>query len=295
MNLEELSHKSLDQLQLTTSRLYYRLAAGVHRSRSFSEAKIEFTDYKMYEAGDDLKQIDWKLFARTDRLYVKKSNFDTSIKTNILFDMSGSMGFGDKKFLCAQALSHIISHIIEKQGDYLGLLTFNDKFIYYPPRCRKNYYSYLRKELERVQPGKETRLSQSLDFLFAQNLKRSLIIIISDFLCEPEEVINRLKRFHSLGSEILLCNVFDPHERTIPYENYCEFLDLETKESMIIQVDKIRSLYLETVNQFYKDWQKSCLQMGIPFVDFSTETSVVDAISIYLKSRSHYQSRRSSK
>lgn len=263
---------------------------GLHKS-PFHGFSVEFSEHRQYMPGDNIRDIDWKVYGRTDRYYIKQYEEETNMKANILVDMSGSMGYsshGITKFQYARYLAAALSYLLLKQRDAVGVTLFSDQIHrYLPPKSTNSYIKYLLKELEKAEPQKnETVVSQALHAM-AEKMKRpGLIILISEFLYEDiEKILEGLRHFRYYNHEVIVFNILDPKDRNFDFTDEATFVDMETGEELKTQPHLIKNQYREMIDGFYEELKNECHNMQIDFQNIFTTDPFDKAMMRYLFKR----------
>nr|WP_281384119.1 DUF58 domain-containing protein [Pelagicoccus albus] len=222
--------------------------AGLHRS-PYHGFSVEFSEYRQYSPGDDLRYLDWKALARTDREFLKVFEDETNLRCQVAFDASRSMDFTSlsySKFDYARTLAATLSYFLGKQRDVVGLARFDSRITdYQEPRWRPGHFQRLLAILERDPEGKGTDLAEVLVELRRLNRKRSLFIIISDFLSDPESWQAELSYLSSMGHDVRALQILDPAETDLQYGKAAYWDDLETGETRFVDPDSARDNYVE--------------------------------------------------
>lgn len=261
---------------------------GLHRSpyRGFS---VEFTDYRPYMPGDEPKRIDWKIYGKTDRYYVKEFEEETNLKAYLLLDASGSMGYSSKglskleysSYLCAS-----LSYLLLKQQDSVGLVVFDHSIRkYIPPRSTYTHLHVLLKELDGIRPGGETSLSGTFHELAGRIKRRGLIIVCSDLFDDPEEVLLGLKHFRHKKHEVICFQVLDNWERDFPFNRAYLFKDMETGEELPVEPRQVGEDYRIRMSRFLDQYRRRLRENLIDWVPLSTHTPFDAALFSYLAKR----------
>ena len=261
--------------------------SGLHSSpyKGFSQ---EFADYRQYMPGDEPKYIDWKVYGRNDRFYIKEYQEETNLRTYIMLDKSGSMGFGEKisKLEYAKYLSASLAYLLLKQKDSVGLATFDEKIDYIiPPSVKKSNFVEILKLIDRVTPSKETSLSNVLYELAQKTKKRGLIIVISDLLDEPRSVVKALRSFRYRKHEILVFHILDRKEYEFSFSKAALFKDLEDGSEMMIEPSMIRASYQRKFKQLLQFYRHQLLDSHIDYEMIFTTTQYDRALFSYLQKR----------
>ncbi|MEO0122847.1 MAG: DUF58 domain-containing protein [candidate division WOR-3 bacterium] len=260
---------------------------GLHHSpyKGFSQ---EFTDYRPYIAGDEVKWIDWKIYARRDRFYVKEYQEETNLRGYILLDKSGSMGYGKKitKLEYAKFLSACIAYLLFKQRDGVGIITFDTKINeFIPPSARKINFTRSIEVIDKVNPGNETSLANVLFDLGQRIKRRGLVILISDLFDDPIRVLKSLKSFRARKHEIIVFQIIDPDEFIFPFSETALFQDMETNEHLVIEPKAIKHSYQKNFRAFLDYYQKGMFESHIDYELINTTQSYDRALISYLHKR----------
>ncbi|NOZ64180.1 MAG: DUF58 domain-containing protein [Caldiserica bacterium] len=281
--IDPLLLSKISRLNLIAKLVVEGFISGLHRSphQGFS---IEFTEHKIYTPGDDLKYLDWKVFARTDRYYLKRFQEETNLKCYILLDTSRSMIFGSgevSKMDYAKFLAASLSYLLTKQKDAVGLLTFNEDISQYlPPKSTTRHLHRILEVLEETKAENKTCLSKIFHAL-AENIKRrGLIIVISDLFDEPEEVIKAIRHFRHRKHEVIVFHILDPYEISFDFRDLGEFLDLETGERIFLNPHLVREEYWAKLDSFIYQYRKVFSESRVEYV----KTDISHPLDIFLLS-----------
>ncbi|MFH1238575.1 MAG: DUF58 domain-containing protein [bacterium] len=262
--------------------------AGLHQSpfRGFS---LEFAQHRQYSRGDELKYLDWKIYGRSDRFYIRQYQEETNLKSYIILDASASMGYGTRgisKLQYAAYLASSLAYLMLKQQDSVGLGTFSSQLdSYIPPRANKQHLAVILEELEKVVPAGETDISCILEGLGGHIKKRGLIIFVSDLFDEPDKVIKALKYFRFQKHEVIMFHLLDPAERELPFDDLILFEDMEKHSQVVSEPDLIRREYKNLMAGFIEKYKLSCHQSGIDYCLMDTSVPLDKALSAYLAKR----------
>lgn len=258
----------IKSLQLRARVIVEGFYAGLHRSpfRGFS---AEFSEYREYSPGDDVRYVDWRLYARSDRYYVKQFEDETNLFCHILVDTSRSMAFGSQgvsKSDYARTLAATIAHFLHLQHDAVGLVTFDEKITeYLPPRHRPSYLQHLMAALQREPAGRSTNLARPLEQI-AQNVRRrGLIILISDLLAPSVDLNKQLGYLRSRGHDVMVLRVLDPAELDFPFPEARVFLDMESGNKMYVDPQSAREEYLRRFRTHADSLRRCCSDLGIEY------------------------------
>jgi uncharacterized protein (DUF58 family) len=271
--------------------------SGRHRS-PYHGYSVEFAEHREYAPGDDLRDLDWQVYARSDRYYIKQYIEETNLRATILLDASGSMAYrGDNaarhqgrplsKFEYARFLAASLVRLLLSQQDAVGLVTFDTAIRrYLPSRARTNHLNVLLEEMFAAGPGGETALATVFHEIAERVHRRSLLIIISDLFDRPEDILKALHHFRFRKHEVILMHVMADEELTFPFKNWSQFRDLEQDgQQLDIDPESLRSAYLAEVRAFLDTLEKGCGEMRIDYVPFSTKQDFGLALAGYLAHR----------
>lgn len=277
----------LSRLDLKAKLVVEGFMSGLHSSpyKGFSQ---EFADYRQYMPGDEPKRIDWKVFGRSDRFYIKEFQEETNLRAYILLDKSGSMGYGRKinKLEYAKYLSASLAYLLFKQKDSVGIATFDTEIKeIIPPSSKRTNFMQILKAIDKAAPSGETSLSNIL-FQLAQKIKRrGLVILLSDLLDEPEIVLKSLRSFRCRKHEILVFHILDIDEYKFPFNKSAIFRDLEDGTEMVIQPNIIRESYQKNFSRLLKFYRYRLLESYIDYEIIYTNTPYDKALFSYLQKR----------
>ena len=275
-------------LELVARAVVEGFIAGLHRS-PYKGFSVDFMEYRPYIPGDDLMRIDWKLFARTDRYFIKEFEDETNTRLNLLVDISHSMGYSSTsltKMQYAFYLASSLAYLMIRQRDAVGLTLFDDKIIErIPPRSSKGHLHTILTHMERAELGAETALGKPLHEMAEQQRRRGFMVLISDLLADAEALVDGLKHFRFNGHEVLVFHILDPQEVHFDFTDVVEFEDLETGEKMLIEAESAREQYLENFNRFRERLRKECGLLGVDYTLLTTDQPLDFALFNYLASR----------
>lgn len=277
----------LSRLDLKARLIVEGFLSGLHASpyKGFSQ---EFADYRQYMPGDEPKRIDWKVFGRRDRLYVKEYQEETNLRAYLLLDKSGSMQYGGtlNKLEYAKYLTASLAYLLFKQKDSVGIATFDTTIneIILPSSKRVNFMRIL-ETIEKSRSGGETSLSNVL-FELAQKMKRrGLVILISDLFDEPEHVVTSLRSFRCRKHEVLVFQIIDEDEYKFPFNESALFRDLEDDTEMVINPKVIRESYRKKFTELLAYYRQRLLESHVDYEIIFTNTSYDKALFSYLQKR----------
>ncbi|MBN1903064.1 DUF58 domain-containing protein [Candidatus Sumerlaeota bacterium] len=279
----------LANLNLVARLVVEGFISGLHKS-PYQGFSVEFAEYRKYCPGDNLRYLDWKVLAKSDRYYIKRFQEETNLKSMILLDASGSMGYASGsisklQYACYAAAS--LAYLMIRQQDSVGLAAFDSELqTYLVPRSHPRHLKDILLALERQKAGRETDL-QGVFNLLAQRLKRrGLIIILSDLFDHPESVMRALAHFRHKKHEVIVFHILDACEKEFPFKELVEFEDLETGERLPIQPRLIRESYLKEMERFCDTYRTMCGEHKIDFVPLVTNAPLDVLLINYLSKRS---------
>jgi len=263
---------------------------GLHRS-PYHGFSVEFAEYRQYIPGDEPRFVDWKLFGKTDRYYVKVFEEETNLKGMILLDKSASMGFqgsGITKLRWGSLLAAALSYMMIKQQDASGLVVFDDDVrTFLPARSVRGHLYQILKQLEGVDPSERTKIGTALHHMAERLKRRGLVILISDLFDDPKAIMNGLKHFRHRQHEVLVFHVLDDLERTFDYKEEARFVDMETNQEIRSQPWFVRGEYQERVDSWTSSLARQCREQHIDYVPMTTSAPFDLALMAYLNKRAH--------
>lgn len=278
----------LDNMALRARLVVEGFIIGLHKS-PYHGFSVEFAEHRPYIPGDDVKHIDWKLYGKTDRFYIKQFEEETNLKSYILLDKSSSMGYGSgriSKLSYSSYLSAALGYLMLKQKDGVSLTLFDSEGCdYIPPLAKKSHLNLILTALEDLSPGGETEISPLLHQMAEKIKKRGLIILISDLLDDPRRVITGLKHFRHKRHEVILFHILDPREISFSFNRQTRFIDMETEDMMMTEPWHIRETYQTAIESFIETYKRECRENNIDYALLTTDRSLDIALSEYLNKR----------
>ena len=262
---------------------------GLHAS-PFHGFSVEFSEHRKYTPGDDPKDIDWLVYAKTDKYYVKKFEAETNITGYLVMDLSRSMGYTYRqeltKFDYAICLAAALAYLMIHQQDPVGLLTFDRKLRNsLAPRSRRSHLGDMLSLLAKLKPEGETDIAASLIQVAALLKHTSLVMIFSDLLAEPDAVLESLYRLRHGGHDVILFHILDEAEVRFPFGGMVELEDPEDHRRLAIDADGFRRDYLAEVEAFRDRYRRECVQSRIDYVPLDTSMQFDRALMEYLVNR----------
>ena len=281
----------LGHLELVARGIVEGFLIGLHESpkRGFS---AEFADNRPYHRGDDPRYLDWKVLARTDRLFVKQFEEETHLRAYLLLDVSASMGWISdpervpSKVEYARLLAACLSLLLIRQGDATGLIAFDERLrAHLAPRATRGHWRRLIHELERLAPEGKTEAGTAIKELSGRLRRRGLVILISDLLVDPDTTRTALRYLRHRGHEVLLFHIMDPGERELPAAGEAIFYDPETGEELGANSAALRKEYREAVRGAIEGWRKEALRWRADYACLTTDQPLGLALWRFLRKR----------
>ena len=275
--------------------------AGLHRS-PYKGFSVEFTENRPYMPGDELKRIDWKVYAKTDRFGIRQFEEETNLRAYLALDASGSMGYKSESAPAARpggrptaaltkleygsCLAASLGYLLLHQKDSAGLVTFSDKLDrYVPPRSSKAHLNVLLHQLADLKPGGDTNISGTLHGLAERIKRRGLVVVISDLWDEPAAVLSALRHFRYRKHDVLVFHVLDPNERAFDFKGPVLLRDLETGKEITIDARVVRNEYQQSFDRFFSQFERGCREAGIDYHRVTTDMPFDRALLSYLERR----------
>ncbi len=276
-------------LQLVARGVVEGFISGLHAS-PYKGFSVEFAEHREYTAGDDPRHLDYKMLARSDRLFIKQYEEETNMRVQILLDCSGSMNYryGARitKFEYAAYLTAVLAYLMTRQQDSVGLTVFDTEVrLDMPPRSSPRHFNEMMRQLEGLEPRSETNIAGTLHRLANRAKKRGLIVLVSDLYDEPEEVVRALHHFRHRKHELIVFHVLDKAELEFPFRDLTAFYDLETNEKLLIDPLGVRETYLQLIREFVDHYRRACAEMYVDYVMTDTSVPYDFMLSKYLAKR----------
>ncbi len=264
--------------------------SGLHRS-PYKGFSVEFAEYRQYLPGDDLSTLDWKVYARSDRHYVKKFEEETNLECHLLLDVSRSMayrgGSAMSKLEYGSVLAGSLAYLMNRQRDATGLIAFDEQIVTrLPASARAGHLHAILLALEKIAPGTRSDVSRPLHQLAEALVKRSLVVLISDLLDEPDTVVRGLKHLRFKGTDVVVLQVLDPYELQFPFQGASRFTDVESAAEVTAEPSQIRAGYLAAFSALQARYERELRGAGIDFVTLDTSRPLDFALLAYLDARS---------
>ena len=262
---------------------------GLHKS-PYHGFSVEFAEHHQYMPGDEIRRIDWKIYGKTDRFYIKQFEEETNLKAYICIDASKSMDFKSEgsvtKLEYASYLAAALAYLLMHQQDAAGLVVYDETVRkYLPPHSTRSYLQTILIELQNLKAAQKTGTAKALNAVAEQIRRRGLVIVFSDLFDNQDEVMQALKHFRYNNNEVLLFHVLDPRERNFAFGRDAIFRDLETGEEMMTQPFQIQRAYQSAMNEFIERYKRECREQRIDYVLLDTATPFDKALYEYLIKR----------
>jgi uncharacterized protein (DUF58 family) len=293
----------IGDLELRARYVVEGFVSGLHRS-PYQGYSVEFAQHKEYVAGDDIRHLDWRVYGRTDRFYIKQFEEETNLRTHILLDCSGSMRYPDggasrsrgagggerlSKFEYAATVAASLAFLLIHQQDAVGLMLFDDQVrVNLPPLSNRSHLKSITSQIDGARLEAPTEAKALFADVAAKLRRRSLVILISDLLAEAADVMQGLERMRYADHEVIVMHVLDHDERTFPFQDNTLFEGLETPDlQLTVDPQALRRSYLDALGAFISQIRGACLNSGIDYVGLSTRDTLDVALRSYLASRQH--------
>ncbi|MBK7378111.1 MAG: DUF58 domain-containing protein [Ignavibacteriales bacterium] len=279
----------LNSIELKARLVVEGFMVGLHRS-PYHGFSVEFTQHRPYMQSDSPKDIDWKVYGKTEKFFIKQYEEETNLRCYILLDISKSMSYGSpsniSKIEYAKTLAASLSYLMVKQQDAVGLTLYSDRIVKtIPPKSTKTYLQEILKSISLAETSDKTNTAFCLGNIAEKISKKGLVIIISDLFDEPKSVISALKHFRYKKNEVIVFQILDPIERSFDFQKDSIYKDLETGEEMTIQPYQIQKAYRESMREFISKIKKDCLNANVEFNLLETSTPFDKALFSYINKR----------
>jgi len=278
----------IKNLQLRAKVVVEGLLSGLHRS-PYHGFSVEFTEYRQYSDGDDPRYLDWRLFARSDRYYIKRFEDETNLRCYLLVDLSRSMGFGSLNYTkadYAKTVAATFAYFLSTQRDAVGLTTFDEQIVdYLPARFRSGHMHRIMLALERAPAGSATDLAAALEQVARTASKRGLVVLLSDLLAPIDTLEKRLGYLRARGHEVVVMRVLDPAETQFGFEESAVFHDLESGRQLYVDPQAVRERYLARFSEHAEQISRACTRLGIELRGLTTDGPLELALFDFLNAR----------
>ena len=286
--LDPLIVAKIDNMALRARLVVEGYLIGQHKS-PYHGFSVEFAEHRAYGSGDEIRHIDWKLYGKTDRYYVKRYEEETNLRSYILLDTSQSMTYGSgaiTKLEYGSYLSAALTHLMLNQRDAMGLVLFDEKIRkFIPPRAAPSHANIIMGTLDKIQSANDTQIRPTLDYMAERIKKRGLVILISDLLDDPDQVLMGLNHFRHNKQEMIVFHLLDRQELEFQFGNRTKFRDLETDETITTEPWHIRSAYQELIEMHQRKYRLGCRNQRIDYVPLFTDQPLDLALNEYFNKR----------
>lgn len=294
---------SIESLEFLATQVVEGFITGLHSSpyRGYNQ---EFAEHRPYQAGDELRHLDWRLYARTDRFYVKQFEADTNLRATLILDASQSMDFcgidgprpegaprpdraGVTKLEYGKCLAACLSHLLLRQRDAAGLAVFDEELrTYIPARAASNHLRNLMEALDSAVPRGSTSIAKILNEVAGRLARRGVIILISDLIDDPDEVIESLRHLRSRKHDVIVFHLLDRQEMDLDYDGNIRFLNPEGSDSIDSDPAALRESYRKEITAVVDKYRQGCLEHRIGYERALTETPLERLLPAFLVRRS---------
>ena len=290
--LEPKMLRALARLPLMSRRVVEGAMVGSHRS-PFKGFSTEFADHREYVRGDDLRHLDWKVYSRTERYYVKRYEENTNLRGYIILDCSGSMAYPTRpspgrmsKYEYACHVAAGLAYVLVRQQDPVGMIMFNEDVVADIPAMRSmGHLHRILRTMDEVSPSSPTDAGKALHTVAGTLKRRGLLLIISDLLDEPGRIVKALAHFRQRGHDAIVVQVLDESELNLPFKGTVTLRDMETYQKMTVNATEIAADYNRRLNELLQRYKQSCFEHNFDYVLASTATPYDSLLTAMLSRR----------
>ena len=281
---------TISGLELKARLIVEGFVSGMHRS-PFHGFSVEFAEHREYVPGDDVRFVDWKVYGKSDRYYIKQYEEETNLRCWLLVDTSESMEYGGEggamsKIEYARHAAASLAYLVTQQQDAVGLCLFDDDVrTIVPPATSTGHLRALIQRLAESPTGGRTGIGNAINRAAEQIGRRGIVVIISDLLEQPDEILKAVRRLRHKKHEVILLHLLDHDERTFPFERMTRFEGMEAMPQVMADPASLRKQYLAELDSFTRTLRRGCLGNAADFVEIDTRTTLDVALSAYLASR----------
>lgn len=281
--------RTVGRLDLRARFIVEGFLSGLHAS-PFQGFSVEFSEHRKYVPGEDIKDLDWNVYAKTERYYVKKFQAETNVTGYLVMDLSASMAYTHRqeltKFDYAICLAAALGYLMIHQQDPVGLLSFDTQIrTFLPPKSKRTQLGTMLSVLAGLKPAGATDVAGCLHRIAAMIKSKSLVIVFSDLLADPEPVLKALHHHRHRGNEVILFHILDEAEVHFPFEGLIEFEDVEGPERLTLDARGMRDDYLAALREFQEFYRVECSKVGVDYVPIDTSVNFDKALLEYLIQR----------
>jgi len=283
---EEISR--IGRLEVRARHIVEGFLSGLHRSPYFGQS-VEFLQHREYTPGDDIRRIDWKVWSKTDRYYLKLYQEDTNLRTTLVVDASESMQFGSgtlTKYEYGCTLAAALTHLLLRQQDAVGLVTFDEAIrSRVPARSRQSHLHAILAALDAEAPAQKTEIYGVLRQVAEEQVHKGMIVIVSDLFVDRDSLFRGLRLLRHRGHDVLIFHIMDDEELDFTYSGTTRFEGMEEMQSLVCDPGAFREGYLEAVRRFQEDLRVRCARNVIDFQTIRTSQHLDAALAHYLNHR----------
>jgi uncharacterized protein (DUF58 family) len=278
----------IENLELLARTVVEGFVQGLHKS-PFLGFSVDFAEYRQYQPGDVLRSIDWNVYGRLDRLFVKLFEGETNTHVHFLTDVSGSMAYGSgpvTKMDYAKFLTASLIYFAHHQRDGVGLVTFDTEIASHVPAGRRSgQLMNLLVGVERAEPAKETEFRKPLDYMAEFLKRRGIVVLISDLYDEVENILSGVRNLRAKGNDVIVFHILDDHELNFPFENMTEFEDMETAKKLNVVPGSLRKEYLEMMHGHIAAFESEFASIGVDYTLMNSSEPLDHGLFRYLAKR----------
>ena len=283
---EELSR--ISRLEVRARHIVEGFLSGLHRSPYFGQS-VEFVQHREYAAGDDFRHIDWKVWSKTDKYYIKQFEEDTNVRTTLVVDVSESMRFGSgamTKYEYGSTIAVALAFLLLKQQDAVGLMAFDDEIrSRVPPSSRRNHLNAILSALDTGSPEHKTDMYSVLKQVAEERVRRGMVVIISDLFVDREQLFRGLRLLRHRGHDVLIFHVLDDEELDFNYAGTTRFEGMESTGELVCDPRSLRQGYVAAVREFLDTIRRRCARNVIDYQTIRTSEHLDAALAHYLNHR----------
>ncbi len=284
----------ITRLDLRARHIVEGFLSGIHRSPYFGQS-VEFLQHREYAPGDDLRHVDWKVWARQDRYYVKQFEEDTNLRATLLVDVSGSMQYGSgklNKYEYGCTIAACLGYLLLRQQDAVGCVAFDESIrVKVPQRTKRSHLSSIVRALDASEPQEKTDIAPILRAAAEAYPRRGLMILVSDLLVDRGGLFKGLRLLKQCGHDVIVFHVMDDEELDFPFSGPVRFENLELEEHLTCNPRALREGYLEAVSAYLNEVRRGCARDGVDYMLLRTSDPLDGALAAFLTDRQHTQRR----
>ena len=289
--LDPLVLSRIGNLEVVARRVVEGFVSGLHSS-PYQGYNIEFAEHRPYSPGDELKHIDWKVYARSDDFFIKQFEEETNLRAHLLLDTSGSMAYGEpvSKLQYAKFLAASLAYLMLRQRDSVGVMLFDEELrVNVPPRAAASHLRAITETLAAADGHGQTRLARNLSAVAERIRRRGLVVVFSDLLDDPDAVLQSLKHLRHQHHEVILFHLLHPDEIRLPFTGRVRFVDLEKAREILTHPTRLAREYQRRMDRFLETYREGCLASRVDYVLVSTDQPLDAVLFDYLSQRMRTQ------